>query len=245
MLFIATYGGYTMSKDLDKKIIDEDVSVPNTQKSGFVNGNKASFDDIDEVEAVVPKKKADSKAGLIIIFVVFLAVNIIAILFFVLDVGHIRTRFVAYQNNSMISAADSALKAKLVADRKLLEDEKSQLEAEKALIAETDTKQKQKEEELNKMTKEFEDKQIAEQEIAANAAANIQPVAATEDSKIAEIVKIYESMEPKSVAKILLSLDMSERVAIIKRIKKAVAAEILSAMDSTQSANITKELMKN
>ena len=63
-----------------------------------------------------------------------------------------------------------------------------------------------------------------------------------EEAQLSSLVKMYESMKPKSAAKIFEQLDMDVLISVAERMKERKMADILSAMDAASAKALTIEL---
>ncbi len=66
-----------------------------------------------------------------------------------------------------------------------------------------------------------------------------------EDQKINRLVKIYENMPPKDVAKIFNELDVKDIIPLVRNMKESKLGPIFSNMNSVKAKNVSIEYMKN
>lgn len=241
----------TLDDEKEDLALDKEEQTDDKFKRGFA---KAEVKSAYAEEKIVKKKKdpflkyLDGKLGVLIIIALLLFVNLAAVLMFFFDVGQIRTHF-AIMNNAKINEMTTQLgvqQQQLNQDKKALEDDKNNLETQKQALADKEAQQAQKEEALNKQQQDILDKQKTETATTDTKIAASDSVSASSSSSgadIAGMVKIYENMDAKKAAKVIVALGMKEKVLIMSAIKKDKAAEIFDAMDPAQSSTIMNAMM--
>ena len=99
--------------------------------------------------------------------------------------------------------------------------------------------------EVNAQTETRLDEQIKQlAELRTSIEALMTDLDEAEEQRIARLVKIYETMKPKSAAEIFNRLDMNVLLHVIERMKENKSAVVLGKMDPTTAKNVTKELAK-
>lgn len=208
-------------------------------KRGFASGNRGRSNPLEK-NSFFGRMKGNW--SFLIVFIIFLAVNAAAVIFFVFDVGNIRTRFIASTTGTISTTASiDAAKAQLDQDRELLNVEKNKLENEKELLKQKEAELQQREDELNRLQQEL-DLRWQESYVGLEDGGSQTPQPT--GTSIEDIVKIYAKMDAKDAAKSLAPLALADKVKIIRSMKKDKAAEILAQMDPRQSSSIIEEMMK-
>lgn len=62
-------------------------------------------------------------------------------------------------------------------------------------------------------------------------------------SKIADLAKLYDGIEPKAVAAMMANLDDETIVAVLPRMKQKIAAQVLGMMPPARAAQISKQMI--
>ncbi|NJO37065.1 MAG: hypothetical protein HC871_04865 [Rhizobiales bacterium] len=99
--------------------------------------------------------------------------------------------------------------------------------------------------ELNGRTEARLDQQI--RQLAAlkeQIAAMVTDLDENEEKKLAQLVKIYETMKPKAAAEIFNRLDIPVLLHVVERMKEAKSAVVLGQMDPAIAKRVTTELAK-
>ena len=64
-----------------------------------------------------------------------------------------------------------------------------------------------------------------------------------ESTRIANLARLYDDMDPQSVAKLMASLDDATVVSIIPRMKNKNASQVLALMPSQRAARLSKQMI--
>jgi flagellar motility protein MotE (MotC chaperone) len=103
------------------------------------------------------------------------------------------------------------------------------LKDEKAKLAKREKELERREKELQAL-----DKQVSKKLLTLEQA---------ESARITELAKLYDGMDPRSVAKLMLNLDDETVVAILPRMKQKSAAQVLSLFSPERAARLSKKLI--
>ncbi len=103
------------------------------------------------------------------------------------------------------------------------------LKEEKAKLAKREKDLERREKELQAL-----DKQVSKKLVTLEQA---------ESARVAELAKLYDGMDPRSVAKLMLNLDDETVVAILPRMKQKSAAQVLSLFSPERAARLSKKLI--
>ncbi len=103
------------------------------------------------------------------------------------------------------------------------------LKEEKAKLAKREKDLERREKELQTL-----DKQVSKKLLTIEQA---------ESARITELAKLYDGMDPRSVAKLMLNLDDETVVAILPRMKQKSAAQVLSLFSPERAARLSKKLI--
>jgi flagellar motility protein MotE (MotC chaperone) len=90
--------------------------------------------------------------------------------------------------------------------------------------------------------KRIDDKISQLQQLEASIKASLRIFTEREEKEFAKVVKIYETMKPKSAAPIFENLPQEVQLDIATRMKEAKFAPILSAMDPSKARDLTTNL---
>jgi flagellar motility protein MotE (MotC chaperone) len=63
-------------------------------------------------------------------------------------------------------------------------------------------------------------------------------------SKITDLAKLYDGIEPKAVAAMMANLDDETIVAVLPRMKQKIAAQVLGMMPPARAAQISKQMIE-
>lgn len=80
--------------------------------------------------------------------------------------------------------------------------------------------------------------------LRAEITAMIEAHDAKEEAKIANLVKIYETMRPKAAAEIFNRLEMSVLLQVIERMREPKSADVLARMDPAKAKLVTAALAR-
>jgi flagellar motility protein MotE (MotC chaperone) len=103
------------------------------------------------------------------------------------------------------------------------------LKEEKARLTEREKDLERREKELQALDKKVSKKLLTLEQ--------------AESARIAELAKLYDGMDPRSVAKLMLNLDDETVVAILPRMKQKSAAQVLSLFSPERAARLSKKLI--
>ena len=103
------------------------------------------------------------------------------------------------------------------------------LKEEKAKLAKREKDLERREKELQTL-----DKQVSKKLVTLEQA---------ESARVTELAKLYDGMDPRSVAKLMLNLDDETVVAILPRMKQKSAAQVLSLFSPERAARLSKKLI--
>ncbi|MDX9856345.1 MAG: hypothetical protein RBT76_00985 [candidate division Zixibacteria bacterium] len=109
------------------------------------------------------------------------------------------------------------------------------IEAAQWIQQETDRLAK-KEEELNARQRELEilDKKVSQK---------ILRIEQAESARVTDLAKLYDGMDPRSVAKLVANLDDETVVSILPRMKQKNASQVLSLMPAVRAAKLSKQMI--
>lgn len=142
------------------------------------------------------------------------------------------------------SAIDEIMKNLEVLDYKPSEDElagedeqaredsieqRSWIEKEKADLAVREKDLTRREKELEKLNAQLTQK--------------ITRLEQAESVKVAKLAKLYDGMEPRSVAKLIANLDDNTVVSILPRMNLKNASQVLALMPATRAAKLSKQMI--
>jgi flagellar motility protein MotE (MotC chaperone) len=103
------------------------------------------------------------------------------------------------------------------------------LEQEQKRLANKETDLVQREQQLNKLNSEVSKK--------------ITRIEQAETARIGTLAKMYDGMDPKSVAKLMADLDDETIVSILPRMKTANASSVLGLLPSPRAAKLSKQMI--
>lgn len=105
----------------------------------------------------------------------------------------------------------------------------SWLETEKAALA-------KREEALEKREKELE-------ALDLEVSKKLTTLEQAESNRIAQLARLYDSMDPRSVAKLAANLDDATVVAILPRMKPKNASQVLALLPAKRGARLSKQMI--
>jgi flagellar motility protein MotE (MotC chaperone) len=80
--------------------------------------------------------------------------------------------------------------------------------------------------------------------VRAGLDARLKKEDAFREGKIAELVKIYETMQPEEIARVVARLDGDLRYQVLARLKKKTLSRILAEMPADQAAQTSQRLLE-
>jgi len=139
-------------------------------------------------------------------------------------------RPIAPLDPTRLTASEIALLHQLAARRDALEQRADELDQREALI--------------ETAAAELADQIARLAELRAEIAAVVERHDAAEDAKLTSLVKIYETMKPKSAAEIFDRLEMPVLIRVVERMREAKSADVLARMDPVRARQVTTELAR-
>jgi TolA-binding protein len=103
------------------------------------------------------------------------------------------------------------------------------LENEKAALAKREKELDKREKELNALAKTVNQKMLL--------------IEQAESSRTAALAKLYDGMDPRSVARLMANLDDNTVVAIIPRMKQKNASTVLALLPPQRAAKLSKQMI--
>lgn len=93
-----------------------------------------------------------------------------------------------------------------------------------------------KEQELNARQRELEilDKKVSQK---------IVRIEQAESARVASLARLYDGMDPRSVAKLVANLDDATVVSILPRMKQKNASQVLALMPAARAAKLSKQMI--
>ena len=116
----------------------------------------------------------------------------------------------------------------LAARRRALDEQARELDLRRLLIETAETQLQDRLQELEQLQSEIET--LVEQHDAE------------EEAKLAQLVKIYETMKPKAAAEIFDRLEMEVLIEVVSRMREANSSDVLGRMDPARARALTAEL---
>jgi flagellar motility protein MotE (MotC chaperone) len=82
------------------------------------------------------------------------------------------------------------------------------------------------------------------EQLRAEIAATVAAHDAKDEAKLADLVKIYETMKPKAAAEIFNRLEMPILIRVVERMRTPKSADVLARMDPAKAKQVTAELAR-
>lgn len=96
---------------------------------------------------------------------------------------------------------------------------------------------------LAKREKELSDREKQLEVLDKKVSQKILRIEQAESTKIQSLAKLYDNMDPRSVAQLAANLDDATVVAILPRMKQKNASQVLSLMPAQRAARLSKEMI--
>lgn len=96
---------------------------------------------------------------------------------------------------------------------------------------------------LAKTEKALNDRQRELEVLDRKVSQKILRIEQAESARVTELAKLYDGMDPRSVAKLVANLDDETVVSILPRMKQKNASQVLSLMPAARAAKLSKQMI--
>lgn len=131
---------------------------------------------------------------------------------------------------TLLTPAEIDLLQQLAERRQVLESREQEFEIRTGLLAAAESR----------IDKKVEELKVLRETISGL----IKTFDAQQDAKLLSLVKIYENMKPKEVARIFEALEMDTLLEVAERMKERKLAPIMAKMDPEKARDMTVELSR-
>jgi flagellar motility protein MotE (MotC chaperone) len=91
--------------------------------------------------------------------------------------------------------------------------------------------------------REIEDQRREVEALLARMQGSVQGLEEERDRTLAQVARVYDTMEPRAAARILTGVDAATSTEIVRRMRERPAAEVMAALDPTLARCISNRLV--
>lgn len=120
--------------------------------------------------------------------------------------------------------------ADLLRRRETIATREGRLELREAALAEAESQLARRADELDQLRRQLQEQ--------------LDKLSGDDEARIAQLVKVYETMKPKQAAEVFDRLDLDLLTKVASRMREAKMAAVLAAMDPEKARKVTTELAR-